>query len=138
MDQWKIKYYGLADGLCVFAEDIFGCQFAVTSEGVSVFDPETADIRPVAASVEEWAAEILDDYPALTGHQLAHDWQAVHGPLAPRDRLLALTPFVGGGEYTVDNLRAVDGARAMRIRGPLARQIHEAPDGAAISVRLTD
>lgn len=135
---WKDTYGALVEGVYCFAQDIFGGQFGVVKEGICTFDPETADVEVIAASVEEWAARVLGDYPALTGHRLAHEWQQVHGPLPSRDRLLPRTPFVGGGDYDVTNLVAIDGARAMRIRGPLARQLHDAPDGTAVTFRLTD
>lgn len=135
---WKTTYGPLAEGLCCFAEDVFGYQFVLRGDGVGLFDPETADVRPVAASVEEWAGDVLGDYAALTGHPIAHEWQRAHGPLAPRDRLVARTPFVGGGAYDVENLIAVDAARGMRIRGPLARQIHDLPDGASITFRVAE
>jgi hypothetical protein len=135
---WKTTYGSLAEGLCCFAEDVFGYQFVLGGDGVTLFDPETGDVRSVAASLEAWADEVLGDYAMLTGQPLAHEWQVAHGPLAPRDRLVARTPFVGGGAYEIENLVAVDAARGMRIRGPLAQQIHDLPDGASITFNVTE
>ena len=43
--------------------------------------------------------------------------------------------FVGGGRYDLDNFVAYDAVTAMRIRGPIAQQVHDLPDGATIRLR---
>ena len=135
-DLWKADYHGLADRIFCFAEDVFGRQFVATEGNIGVFEPETGDVKALAGSLEEWAAKMLLDYRQLTGYQLAHEWQSVHGPLPPRDRLMPKKPFVVGGQYVLANLVALDSVRVMKNLGNLAHQIHNLPDGAQIVFKI--
>jgi hypothetical protein len=135
---WCPLYGDLVDGLLCFAEDIFGTQFCLRDNQVYSFDPETADLTFISNTLEEWADELLKDYNLLTGYPLAHEWQARNGILAPLDRLMPKMPFVLGGEFGIDNLVAIDGARSMRCRANLAHQIHSLPDGAQIKFEIVD
>ncbi len=137
-DLWISSYGGLADGLFFFAEDVFGGQFCLKEEQVYSFNPETAELTLAGGNLEAWADAILKDYDFLTGYALAHEWQIKHGTLASKVRLIPKVPFVCGGEYKVDNLAAVDAARAMRSRGNLAQQIQSLPDGSQIKFELVD
>lgn len=129
---WKACYRGLADNVLCFAEEIFGRQFVIHDGKISVFEPETGELEFLANSLEEWAAKILLDYRQLTGHAFAREWQSAHGPLRPRHRLMAKTPFVLGGKYSLENIVALDSLRVMKSLGNLAHQIHDLPDGAQI------
>jgi hypothetical protein len=135
---WRGSYGELASGLLFFAEDIFGTQFCLKNEKVYSFDPETADLSLIGNGLDEWAAAILDDHDLLTGYSLGHEWQIENGMLAPRHRLMPKLPFVCGGDFTLSNLMAIDGARSMRCRGNLATQIHSLPDGAQVKFVLVD
>lgn len=131
-DLWKGEFDGMAVDCVFFGEDIFGSQFCVHHDEVCTFDPETGDIEVLASSVYDWADIVREDYPTLTGHPLAREWQLLNGPLSKGDRLIPKTPFVCGGEFTVDNLYAIEAAEGMRFRASIARQIRDLPDGSAI------
>jgi hypothetical protein len=136
---WKDTYEGLADGLFCFGQDIFGVQFAVEGGSrVVAFDPETAAITPLGESLEEWAAWLLEDPDVHGAASFAHAYQAARGPLAPDQRLVPLQFFIAGGGYEFENLVAHEAATAMRIRGPIARQVHDLPDGATLELRVAD
>lgn len=135
---WRDSYGDLASDLLFFGEDVFGTQFCLKAGKVYSFDPETADLSLIGNDLEEWAAAILEDYDLLTGYSLAHEWQAKHGALNGRDRLMPKLPFVCGGEFTITNLVALDAGRSMRSRGNLATQIHSLPDGAQVKFIVTD
>lgn len=137
-DLWRGGYGALASGCLFFAEDVFGNQFALTTSGVCSFDAETGERAVLGDSVRAWAEAVLADFEFLTGHPIAHEWQASHGALRANERLLPTTAFVLGGEYALDNLRAVDGAKAMRIRGPVAQKLRDVPDGAAVRLGVTE
>jgi hypothetical protein len=136
---WRGSY-----GRCVdvdhffFAEDIFGGQFSLTKNGVYEMDPETGDIERVSEDLESWATKVLSHAERVTGHPVAHEWQSVHGPLAPGKRLVAKVPFVLGGEFAVSNLRVMDSVDGMTARGELAQQIVGLPDGAPIKLTFDD
>jgi hypothetical protein len=133
---WKADYRGLADEAFCFAEDIFERQFVIHERKVSVFEPETGDLEFLANSLEEWAARLLLDYNQMTGHAVAHNWQSVHGPLPPRHRLMAKTPFVLGGNSSPQNLVAMDSVRIMKNLGNLAHQLHDLPDGMQVKFKI--
>ncbi|HEX4729144.1 MAG TPA: hypothetical protein VH298_15170 [Jatrophihabitans sp.] len=135
---WRHSYADLADGMFCFAEDVFGGQFAITTDEVIAFDSETGQRTPIAGSLEGWADAVLADYQFQTGYPLAHQWQQQHGALPAGQRLLPKRPFVLGGKYEVDNLYAMDAARGMRLRGELAVQIRDLPDGATIRYTITE
>jgi hypothetical protein len=65
----------------------------------------------------------------------ARAFQDAEGPLLPDQRLVPLQPFVGGGDYGFENLSVKDAAAAMRIRGPIAQQLRDLPEGSTIRLR---
>jgi hypothetical protein len=81
---WIYSYGSMADHMFFFAEDIFGNQSTIKDDKVVTFDPETAKTEFLSSSLDQWAAEILDDYSVLTGYPAAHEWQVKmdHAPLA--------------------------------------------------------
>jgi hypothetical protein len=132
---WR-SLYELPQDLICFAEDVFGEQFCLCKQNIHRLNPETAELDPVAASVEEWAQVLLKDYDVETGYTVAHEWQAAHGPLMPGKRLIPIKPFVLGGEYTKDNVRPLDAVEGMQLRAALARQIRNLPDGTRVRLRV--
>ena len=72
----------------------------------------------------------------LTGYPLAHEWQSQHGALAPGYRLAAALPFVLGGEYKAEAMRAKRDVELADFRASVYSQIKDLPDGAQINIRL--
>lgn len=124
---WIEAYQEMAQDALFFAEDIFGVQFCLRGEAVCSFEPETGEFSWLAGSIEHWCALILEEYAVLTGYPLAQAWQDVNGALPPGSRLNPRLPFIAGGDFTVDNLQAVDSAAGMRNRALLASQIKQLP-----------
>lgn len=135
---WKSQYDGMADAALCFAEDIFGGQFCMVADGICLFEPETADLKPVAPDLDGWADAVLSDYSFVTGFPIAHQWQEMHGAIPAGSRLFPKIPFNLGGDYTVDNLFAMEDARGMRLMGEIATQIKGLPDGTKVKLRITD
>jgi hypothetical protein len=136
-DSWRKGYEDMALGYLFFAEDIFGVQFAISNRGgVHKFDPETGKAEDFAATIDEWATRILEDYEYETGYPLARQWQALHGPLPHGERLLPKIPFVLGGEYKVENLYAAPALKGMEFRADMWRQIRDLPDGSEIKINI--
>jgi hypothetical protein len=129
---WREEYGDLADGHLFFAEDAFGNQFSLLDDRVVLFDAETAEPKPIADEVSGWVEEIVAQHRFLTGWPLAVEYQEAHGPLRADRRLMPRTPFVLGGDYVVENVRATIAVEAMRVRGVLARQLRDAPDGTTV------
>jgi hypothetical protein len=134
-DTWKDTYDGLADDLFCFGQDIFGRQFAIEGgEEVVLFDPETARVTTLGDSLEDWAAWLLADEDVNGAASFAYAYQKEKGALDAGERLVPLTFFIAGGGYDFDNFVARDAALAMRIRGPIAQQVHDLPEGATVRI----
>jgi hypothetical protein len=138
-EAWKDAYGALAGGLFCFGQDIFGVQFAV--EGgtrVVTFDPETGARTTLGESLEDWAAWLLENPDVNGAASFAHSYQAARGPLTPDQRLVPRRFFITGGGYEFENFVVHEAASAMRIRGPIAQQVHDLPDGTRIELRVVD
>ncbi|WP_186382910.1 SMI1/KNR4 family protein, partial [Amycolatopsis rhizosphaerae] len=130
---WKDSYRGLADGLFCFGQDLFGRQFAIEHrEHVVLFDPETADRTPIGTTLDDWAGWLLDDPDVNGTRAYATAWQDRFGALDHDQRLIPLQFFTLGGTYAFDNIIAKPADTCMRIRGPLAQQLHDLPEGAQV------
>lgn len=137
-EPWRADYKGMAEDAIFFAEDVFGVQFCIHRGVVASFDPETGVFDPVAHDLEEWARVVLDDIGLWTGYRVAHDWQVLHGRIPQGARLVPITPFVLHGEYSIENVRAMDAAESMKYRASIALQIRDLPDGATVKFRVVD
>lgn len=131
---WKYTYGVLADDLFCFGQDLLGAQFALDrSAAVVRFDAETGRRQYLGDSLEDWAGWLLAD-PAHGCGELALAWQQANGALEPAERLLPRRLLVTGGAVQLDNLTAADAAKAMRIRGPVAQQVHGLPPGTKVQL----
>lgn len=135
---WRRHYGDLADGHLFFAEDVFGGQFSLHDGAFCTWDPETGAHDVLATDLDGWARAVLDDFEVLTGHPLAHEWQAANGPLPDRHRLTPITPFFLGGEFSLSNLRLIDAVEGMRMRADVAVQVADLPDGTRVRLRHED
>jgi hypothetical protein len=75
----------------------------------------------------ERTRELLDRARGPLCEAVAVNFGTEHGPW-----LIPLRFFELGGEVAFDNLVVKDAAEAMRIRGPIAVQIHDLPPGTEI------
>jgi hypothetical protein len=130
---WKDTYGDLAHGLFCFGQDLFGRQFAVEHrEHIVLFDPETAERIRIGTLLGDWAAWLLDDPDVNGTRAYATAWQDRFGPLDHNQRLIPMRFFTLRGPYDFDNIVAKPADECMRIRGPLAQQLHDLPDGAQV------
>ncbi|MEU6464726.1 hypothetical protein [Streptomyces sp. NPDC046976] len=135
-DGWRTAYGESANGLTFFAEDVFGFQFAVDDERFYMFDPETAELDPVAASSGEWADCILEEFDELTGYSVAHLWQSLNGPLRCGFRLTPAVPFFLGGEFKAEALKEKRDLDVARMRAHVYTQTKDLPDGSQVKITL--
>lgn len=135
---WRNEYLGMADGCLFFAEDIFGGQFCIKGKDICTFDPETGAMDVLANNMEGWAEAVVSDYNVLTGYPLAHAWQRQKGVLPANMRLIPKIPFIAGGEFTVENLHAIEAVKGMHLRANIAKHIKNAPNGASVKLTLTE
>jgi hypothetical protein len=135
---WRYEYQDLADGLLFFAEDALQDQFCLSEKesGVFRFRSETGRTAFVANSIEHWAGVILADSRGETRWSFIHDWQSKNGPLPAGKRLLPKIPFFLGGEYNIENFWAGNPLEGMRLKGDLAVQTRDLPDGTKVRLNL--
>lgn len=133
---WKGTYDLDFGAVLFFAEDVFGNQFGIDQESVKRFDCESGAFEDHAPDLETWARIVLADYDFETGFSLSHEWQISNRPLRAGERLAPKTPFILGGEYTIENLYAADAVEVMRFRGDLYNQIKDTPDGTPIEIKV--
>ncbi len=135
---WKDSFGGLADECFCFGQDVLGTQFAVADDRVVLFDPETADTEVLGRTLDDWASWLLDDPLVNATVGLTVEWERARGALEPHERLVPLQLIALGGELALDNLVVREAAEALRIRGPIARQLHDLPDGAEVHLTVED
>jgi hypothetical protein len=133
---WKSQYHRDLASAVFFAEDAFGFQFCLQGNGISSFDPETAEFKAVAPDLASWCKWILEDHKARTGWPIAHFWQLRNGALKPGMRLLPKIPFVLGGQFSPEHLSAVSELEGIRFRADIANQIADCPDGSKVVLRI--
>jgi len=129
---WRNDYGDMTVGLLFFAEDALQDQFCLSASGVLRFNAETGGTKPIADSLDNWAAIILRDYDRQTRWTIAKEWQAENGPLPHGKRLMPKTPFFLGGAYSIENLWAGDAVEGMRFKADLAMQTRNLRDGAQV------
>jgi len=133
-DSWRNTYDNLDEDMIAFAQDAFATQFMINSSGVVfTFEPESGIAELVAASVEDWAAQLMTRFEELTGWSAAHQWQEQHGALARGWRLAPRTPFILGGDYTPANLRALPAHQAMLVHETVFQKTRGLADGTEIA-----
>ena len=135
---WRGEYQDLAEGLFFFAEDALQDQFCLSCKDDRIlrFHAETGISEPMGNSLDEWAEVILANFRIETGWPLLHEWQERYGPLPPGKRLMPKTPFFLGGEYKLDNLWAGNSLEGMRLKGDLAMQTRNLPNGATVKLNI--
>lgn len=135
---WRHEYGELAEKKLFFAEDACGNQFCIHQGQIGFFDAETGCVEVISNSFEEWAKRLLANYDVLTSFPLLHHWQTQRGALPIGHRLMLKKPLVLGGDYSLDNIFANVAVEGMRLRGHIARQLKDLPEGTKIDFRFTE
>ena len=132
---WRNAYLNLSDALLFFAEDILQDQFCLSAKesGVLRFRAET---EFMASSVEQWAEVIVGNFRAETGWPFVYDWQLMKGQIPLGKRLMPKIPFFLGGKYEVDNFWVGNSLDGMRLKGDLATQTRNLPEGAKVKLNV--
>lgn len=126
------------NGGVLFAADAIGNQFLANTQGYWSFDMETGESEFLAKNLNEWVASVLADFDYITCFSLMHDWQAKNGPIKDGMRLGATQPFILGGEFSIDNLYAVDFLELIGFRSTLYQQVKALPHGAKVELKVMD
>jgi hypothetical protein len=103
---------------------------------LTYFEAETGVTQYFADSLEKWAELLLEDFSYQTGWRLASQWQQVQGPIPIGKRLMPKMPFFLGGEFSMDNLWVGESVAGMRVKGELAVQTRNLPEGSKVNLRV--
>lgn len=120
-----------------FAADLFGDFWIALQDGtVRKVLTETVEIDgdEDRESLDAWAEAILADPDVEVGEKFAFAWAEENGPIPNGKRLTGRTPFVMGGDYSFDNIYAIDFAELMAVRLHVGLQIRDLPDGARVMI----
>lgn len=85
---WKGRYGSTCRDITFFAEDTFGCQFGLSSDGIVHFDPEIGTAKVISTTFEGWCGELCRDPEFYTGYPVLAAWERKHGKLAAKSRLI--------------------------------------------------
>ncbi len=135
---WKGRYGEICRDIIFFAEDVFGCPFGLSMDGVVHFDPETAVVKIVAGTFDGWCREICSNTQFYTGYPVLAGWESKHGKLLNGKRLIPRQLFMLGGEYHSDNMTCMTDLHGMLVRAELWHAIKDLPDGTSIVLEETD
>lgn len=124
-----------------FAADLFGDFWIVLRDGtVHKVLTETVEIDSDGdrGTLDEWADAILADPDVEVGEKFAFAWAEENGAIPNGKRLTGRTPFVMGGDYSFENLYAIDFAELMAVRLHVGLQIRDLPDGSRVMIDTVD
>lgn len=127
--------YGFVQGISKFlpfGEDAFGNQFAYHEGEAVLFNIETGQAEKICDNLVNWPAALAADLDYFTGQSLVVAWNSSQRPLEPGQRLTPKLPFVGGGEYALENLYANDCMSIIDFNANLCEQIFDLPEGTEI------
>lgn len=136
---WREEYGVLIDQRAFFfAEDVFGNQFGLLDNCFVFMDAETGALKHMGCSLDEWADKVMENWRSWTGFDLAHQWQERFGPIVDGNRLMPKIPFVLGGPMDLDNLASCSSIAIMRLRGHIAIQVRDVPEGGTIRINFIE
>ncbi len=124
-----------------FAADLFGDFWIVLSDcSVRKVITETVSVDRDEdhRSLDEWADAVMTDPDVEVGEKFAYVWMQEHGPIPAGKRLTGKVPFVMGGEYSFENLYAIDFAELMAVRLHVGLSIRDLPDGSRVLIDTVD
>lgn len=132
------KYYSdLFPGVFVFAEDIFGNQFAFLKDGSVVFlNIETTEVMETFQNFKHFLSAISDDIDYYSGFSIAEKWEKSHVKIQLEQRVSPIKPFIIGGGYEVKNLHLLNKEKLFDYTSFIARQIKDLPDGTDITLKI--
>ncbi|WP_327210789.1 hypothetical protein [Rhizobium leguminosarum] len=124
-----------------FAADLFGDFWMVHPDGaVRKVLTETVEVDRTEdrESLDAWAEAVLADPDVEVGEKFALAWAEENGSIPNGKRLTGKTPFVMGGEYSLDNLYAIDFDELMAVRLHVGLEIRDLPDGSSVVIDVVD
>lgn len=133
---WRREFWHRCEGMVFFASNAFGDLYGLKGDEVIRFDPETGADAVFAADLAGWADRILDDWRLETGYEAMAAWQDRNGAVDEGLRLMPTQPFAFGGSNALENLRAVPLLEGLAMRGSVATQTRNLPDGAKVRIEV--
>lgn len=96
--------------------------------------PETAEVTRRFTSKRECAEFIESNARIETGWALWLEWINLYGVTEWPIRLAPVTPFVLGGAFDVENMKAVTWEKAFELYDAISTKLHGLPDGDKVSI----
>lgn len=105
---------------------------------VHLLDRGGCTVERIAASAESFWARIPEDKAGWQLRILADNCRKTGKVLAADQCYAFITLPVLGGEYTVDNVWVATCREWFSLTADMFKQIEKLPDGAAVSLKITD
>lgn len=130
------KAYGflMKDEVFFFGCDLFGNQFAFLKNEICMLNVETGEFDMIAPDFNKFVDILIAEQNYYTGESVLIQWNDLMTPMNFKQRLVPIKPFVIGGEYSPNNMRAVDFFETISYNASIAKQIYDLPDGANIEI----
>jgi hypothetical protein len=130
----KTYEFLLKEDLFFFGCDLFGNQFAYVNNEICMFNIETGERELIASNFNKFLDILIADRNYYTGESILIQWNDLMIPVDFKQRLVPIKPFVIGGEYSPNNMRAVDFFETLSYNASIARQIYDLPDGTDLEI----
>lgn len=131
LNQLAQYYAGLSDGELVYVNS-FGEPFFNVNGALIKVSPETGDHEDVGLLIE---LNNLDDYWSM--NSIKEVWEESNNELIGEHHFLfPITPFVLGGEYSIDNLKKIPIHEAVDVYKSIRDVVSMLPDGAKIKIEV--
>jgi len=137
-DGWKASYGEILSDTLVFAQDLFGFQFAANDKGIFSFDAEIGQLTFLADSISAWWAQLIEEPEEITGCPIGHDRQLINRPLQWEERLFPRLPFFLGGQFLPKDLFAMNARHGIEFRAYVYTQTKDLPEGTKVDLRGMD
>ena len=133
----KQEYGEMIAGLESFGQDLFGNQFCfdISLHKIVFFNTETGKREVIASDFENWLAVLFKHFNYYIGPALLKDWQ-ISNQLGFNQRLCPKIPFVGGGEFSINNLLAGTFPDYIKAYLNIAKQVYHLPEGTRVKIEI--
>ncbi len=133
----KETYGEMFTGLESFGQDLFGNQFCfdIINHTIVFFNTETGKREVIATNFENWLEVLYKHFDYYIGSALLKEWYTKN-ELAFQQRLCPKLPFVGGGEFKINNLKNGTFPDYIKEYYSIAKQVFHLPEGASVKIAV--
>ncbi len=126
------------ENLLPFAVDLFGFFYMINADGIYHMETEDARLEYVAEDINSFLLKLVENGDYWSGQSFLQSWEKQKKPLLAGERLAAKTPFIFGGEFSVDNFYNQPLDKMILWYASLHEQLKNVEDGAVIQLQIPE